>query len=81
METTKDFDERYDVLIYTTIAEEYQIFAASQEDAVFFAADLARQKWRKEMVVRHEVVPIAAGCYKGYDGTDHPFHDNGDNND
>ena len=55
MPTIEQLDERHDVLIYTTIAEEYKIFAPSQADAVDTALDVCRERWNDRMVVKHEV--------------------------
>lgn len=80
METIEQFDERHDILIYVTVAEEYKIFAASQKLATGLALELCKRKWRDRMVVKFETVPLTAACYKCLDDTEHPWHDNGDYN-
>jgi hypothetical protein len=86
MPQIEDFDTRHDILIYTTIAEEFRLFAPTQADAAEAALEVCRRKWRDRMVVKHEVIPMtddqlpAAECYKCEIGKAHVWHDNGDYN-
>jgi hypothetical protein len=80
MPSIEQFDERHDILIYTTVAEEYRIFAATQTDAAEIALSVCREKWSDQMVVKHEAVAMTAACLKCLDGSVHPWHDNGEYN-
>jgi hypothetical protein len=81
--TIEDFDQRFDILIYTTLAEEYRIFAPTEKDAADIALEVCKQKHHADMVVRHEVIPLqlTMGCFKCADGREHVWHDNGEYND
>ena len=83
MPTIEQFDERHDILIYTTIADEFKIFAPSEEDAAEIALDVCRQKYHDRMVTRHEVVPVKGWgppgrCYHCVSEVEHMWHDGGD---